>query len=101
MILDEVLDLFKTYRLVMHKEARDFNGHYLSMKRTQVFVRDELQFVWQKTDGVDHMHFSLAYALLAWKMRARVQWTPAGSGGLVSKFKMRQRQLTTSHTGQL
>jgi hypothetical protein len=101
MILDEVLDLFKTYRLVMHKEARDFNGHYLSMKRTQVFVRDVLQFVWQKTDGVDHMHFSLAYALLAWKMRARVQWTPAGSGGLVSKFKMRQRQLTTSHTGQL
>jgi len=48
-----------------------------------------LVFQWVKTDGNDHMHFSLAYLMLAIKLRSRTQgWVQAGAVALVSKFKL-------------
>jgi hypothetical protein len=75
----------------------DYSSHYLSMKRTQVFVKDELAWTWQKTGAEeDHQHFALGYMMLAWKMRTRQTWTDAGAV-LVSKFKVAKAQLSPTN----
>ena len=76
MMLDDTLAAFKSGLLVIARGANDFSPHYLSLKRTQVFVKDELVWVWQKTGSEeDHQHFALGYMMLAWAMRTRQTWT--------------------------
>ena len=88
MMLDETMEAFKNGMLVMAKSEADYNSHYHSMKRTQVFVKDELVWVWQKTgQEIDHQHFALGYMLLAWQMRGRQQWEDGGIS-LVTSFRM-------------
>ena len=90
MVLDELLRMFKEQKILMHKEEKDFTPQYLSLKRTQVFSGDELQFVWQKTgDEQDHMHFSLLYLYLAWKMRTRSVWGTSTPPSMVRTFKVK------------
>jgi hypothetical protein len=87
-VMDLTRDLFKSRKIVMSKQP-ELAKQYTSLKRVQQFVRDELVFQWVKTDGNDHMHFSLAYLMLAIKLRARTQgWVQAGAVALVSKFKL-------------
>jgi len=105
MLLDETMELFKSGKIVIARGQQDFGSHYLSMKRTQVFVKDELTWVWQKTGNEeDHQHFSLGYMILAWKMRTRQTWTDSALV-LVKKFKVGKPQLveiadTRGHAGQ-
>ena len=90
--LDAVRDLLKERNVVMAKTEKSdtFKSHYTSLKRIQQFVREELQFTWEKTDGDDHMLFSLVYLMLAIKLRGRVAgWTTAGSVPIVSTYRLK------------
>jgi hypothetical protein len=89
--LDAVRDLFKQGRVVMRKtdETQKLREQYLSLKRIQQFVKEELVYVWQKTGKEnDHMHFALLYLLLAIKLRGRTQgWVKAGAVPLVTRYR--------------
>jgi hypothetical protein len=90
--LDAVRDMFKERNIVMAKTDKSaaFKNHYTSLKRVQQFVKEELQFLWVKSDGDDHMLFSLVYLLLAIKMRGRISgWTTAGAVKLVSSYRLK------------
>lgn len=97
--LDEILTLFKEKRIltarVSDSEDDKFLSHVLSMKRVQVFVKDELQFSWKKTNGEDHMMFAIMYLNLATLLRGTVDAWATGSLGLVKSFKLRQRNFQT------
>lgn len=91
--LDAVRDLFKSRQIVMQKSSKTdtYKDQYISLKRVQQFVGDELTFVWQKTDGNDHFMFSTLYLLLAVKMRGRTQGRSSiGSVPLVSSYVAKQ-----------
>lgn len=91
--LDAVRELFKSRKILMSKTDKSdtFREQYISLKRVQQFVKDELVFVWQKTDGNDHAMFALLYLLLAIRLRGRVQgWAPAGMVPLVKKYVAKQ-----------
>jgi hypothetical protein len=89
MMLDETMAAFKTSSLIMTKALVDYNSHYTSLKRTQVFVKDELVWLWQKTGTqVDHQHFALGYMLLAWQMRTRQTWV-SNAVALVTSFRLK------------
>lgn len=91
--LDEILLMFKERKIIVQKLDepidRAFIAHCLSMKRTQVFVNEELAYVWQKTDGNDHSMFSLVYLTLACKLRGMVQATDNSVMSLVSSFRVK------------
>jgi hypothetical protein len=90
--LDAVRDMFKERNIVMAKTDKSaaFKNHYTSLKRVQQFVKEELQFLWVKSDGDDHMLFSLVYLMLAIKMRGRISgWTTAGAVKLVSSYRLK------------
>lgn len=91
--LDAVRDLMKSGQLVMAKtdKSDNFKEQYVSLKRVQKFVRDELVFMWEKTDGQDHMMFSLLYLYLACKLRGRsAGWSALGAVPLISSYTARQ-----------
>lgn len=93
-MLDEVKNAFKGGKIAMAPTITDFSSHYTSLKRTQVFVKDELTWVWQKTGTEeDHQHFALGYMKLAWYMRSRQGWSNE-STNLVTSFKLNSTQLT-------
>lgn len=88
-VLDNVRDLFKARLVTMAKteHSNSFKNHYASLKRTQAYHREELIYSWVKTDGEDHMLFSICYLYLALKLRGRVMgWTPPGMVPIVSSF---------------
>lgn len=93
--LDEIMNLFKDRKILVSKvsddEDRKFKSHVLSMKRTQQFVKEELQFIWSKTDGNDHSMFSLVYLYIACLLRGTVAPTNSGFAGLISAFKVKNR----------
>lgn len=97
--LDEILLLFKSKALLTARistsEDDKYLAHLLSMKRTQTFVREQLQFVWTKTDGNDHSLFALAYLNLACLLRSTVEPWADGSLGLVRSFKLKQKNFQT------
>jgi hypothetical protein len=70
-------------------ETQKLREQYLSLKRIQQFVKEELVYVWQKTGKEnDHMHFALLYLLLAIKLRGRTQgWVKAGAVPLVTAYR--------------
>ena len=97
--LDEILLLFKSKALltarISSSEDDKYLAHLLSMKRSQVFVKEQLQFVWAKTNGEDHSLFALAYLNLACLLRSTVEpWTD-GSLGLVRSFALKQKNFST------
>ena len=87
--LDTVKDLFKSGKVLMRANPK-FDSHYVAMKRTQKFIKDELTYVWEKTDGEDHMLFSLLYLMIAIKLRGRVTgWTAPGAVSMVSAYRLK------------
>lgn len=90
-VLDLTRDLFKQSKIVMRKTdaTKQFSEQYTSLKRVQQFVKDELVFVWTKTGKEnDHLHFSLAYLILAIKLRGRTQgFTAPGAVQLVTRYR--------------
>jgi len=94
-MLDEILLLFKEKRIltarVSDQEDDKYLSHLLSMRRTQVFVKEQLQYTWQKTTGEDHSLFALAYMNIACMLRGTVEPWASGSLGLVKSFKLKQK----------
>lgn len=90
-ILDLTREFFKEGKVIMHKsdKTKNFAVQYLSLKRVQQFIKDELTFVWEKTGKEnDHMHFSMGYLLLAIKLRGRVSgFVNPGAVPLVTRYK--------------
>ena len=89
--LDAIRDLFKQGKIVMRKTdaSKAFVEQYLSLKRIQQFVKEELVYTWAKTGTEnDHMHFALLYLLLAVKLRGRTQgWVKPGAVPLVTRYR--------------
>ena len=87
--LDSVRDLFKSNNIFLQKGQEDTKlfSHLLSLKRTQVFQKDELTYVYQKTDGEDHTYFALLYLYLATRLVGTVSGRNAEVFSLVRKFK--------------
>lgn len=94
--LDEILTLFKEKKIltarVSDSEDDKYLSHLLSMKRVQVFIKEELRFQWQKTNGEDHSLFALAYLNLATLLRGTVEPWATGSLGLVKSFRLKERK---------
>jgi len=90
--LDDLMELFKKRKILIKKQSDDekLKEHVLSMKRTQVFVKEDLVYIWQKsTAGEDHYMFAMLYSYLACKLRGTVEPTLANASGLVSAFKVK------------
>jgi hypothetical protein len=91
-MLDKLLDMFKKGKVVVarNQESGRYMSQLLSLKRTQVMLRDELAWSWVKTDNLDHYHFATMYLLTACLLRGTAAgWTAAGAVPLVSSFRMR------------
>ena len=91
-MLDKLLDMFKKGKVVVarNQESARYMSQMLSLKRTQVMMKDELAWSWVKTDQIDHMHFATMYLLTACLLRGTAgAWTAAGSVPLVSSFRVR------------
>jgi Phage terminase large subunit (GpA) len=92
-MLDKLLMIFKERKILVARssETARFTSQMLSMKRTQEFVKDELTFVWKKTNGQDHYHFALIYLLTATLLRGTAgAWTLPGHIPLLSTFRLKQ-----------
>lgn len=91
--LDAIRELFKQTKIVMSKsdKTKEFAEQYLSLKRVQKFVDEELKFVWVKTGSQnDHQMFALLYLLLAVKLRGRTQsWSIPGAVPLVTRYQVK------------
>lgn len=88
-VLDELRDMFKQGTVLLRKTAETdkLQDHYISLKRVQVFEKDELVFQWVKTDGEDHMMFSLLYLYLAILQKSRLSgYVNVNAVPLVKKF---------------
>lgn len=92
-VLDELRDRFKAGTVIMQKQddTDRYQDHYTSLKRVQVFEKDELVFQWVKTDGEDHMMFSMMYLYLAIMQKGRLSgWTALNAVPLVRRFTLKQ-----------
>jgi hypothetical protein len=91
-MLDKLMAQFKESKVVVARSADTgrFISQMLSLKRVQSFVKDELVWNWQKSDGADHMHFSLAYLLTSCLLRGTAgSWTAGAGVSLVSSFRLK------------
>lgn len=90
--LDTVKDLFKQGKVLLANctVAEKIKLQYISLKRTQKFINDELVYTYEKTDGQDHAHFALLYLLLAVELRGKAAgWVKIGTVPFISRFRLR------------
>lgn len=90
--LDNIKDLFKAQKVILAQCAAStkMRPQYLSLKRVQKFVNDELTYMYEKTDGQDHAHFALMYLNIAIQLRGRTAgWVKAGTVPFLSKFRLK------------
>lgn len=91
--LDALQELIKKGKLLVSKkgtgEDDEFKAHVLSLKRTQIFQKDELVYAWVKSDGNDHFFFSTLYLFLATKLVGTTSARDWGDLAIVSKFKLK------------
>lgn len=90
--LDMVQDMIKSRTLFMVPSSREYRMQYLSLKRIQTSDEQGMKFSWVKTDGQDHMMFSLMYMLLALRMASRKSWFSEPVKPLVRAFTPRKQQ---------
>ena len=64
--------------------------HLTDQKRVRLFQDDELRFVWQKTQGEDHLDHSLLYTLIATKLIGAAVGNPI-SLPMMTTFKAQRR----------
>jgi hypothetical protein len=91
--LDNVKDLFKAQKIILAQcaSAAKMRPQYISLKRVQKFVNDELTYMYEKTDGQDHAHFALMYLHIAIQLRGRTAgWVKAGTVPFLSKFRLKR-----------
>ena len=95
MAFDGLMAEFKAGRVaVQRQDAIDdaWKSEMLSLKRVSKFDRtQEIVYVWDKTDGQDHFHFSLLYLYLAVKMRGLASGTfSRAQVPLLSSFRVKE-----------
>ena len=91
-MLDKLLELFKSGKVAIARspESGKYISQLLSLKRVQSFVKDDLVWNWQKTDGSDHYHFGTMYLLTACLLRGTAgSWTSGAGVALVSSFRLK------------
>lgn len=74
--LDALLNIIKEGSIVIAKcdDIEAFADQMTSLKRVQKFTKDgELTYIWEKTDGNDHYHFSTLYMYIAVQLRGTVK----------------------------
>lgn len=78
-------------RIVNSEESEAIIQHHTSMKRVKVFDNDsgEMQFSWQKSDGIDHYHHTFLYCWLASKIRGVGQSSVLMPLGMIGKFRLK------------
>ena len=64
--------------------------HLTDQKRVRLFQDDELRFVWQKTQGEDHLDHSLLYTLIATKLIGAAVGNPI-SLPMMTTFKAQRK----------
>ena len=92
MAFDSLLSDLKNGRIKVARDDRldeTWRTHMRSLKRVSKFDKTkEIVYVWEKTDGQDHFHFSLLYLSLAAKMRGLVSgYRPVQSVPILRSFK--------------
>ena len=95
-MLDKVMEYFKTGKICVQRNqfTMRFTSQMQSLKRTQVFIKEELSYSWQKTDYDEHFHMSICYLLTACMLRGTAgAWSSAGAVPLVSRFRLRPAEL--------
>lgn len=93
--LDSLLAVIKSGKWVIQSSDMDdlYKDHMLSMKRVQKFTSDgELTYVWDKTNGEDHMMFATMYAYIATQMQGTVGGAGAISSGMRLAFRTKAPQ---------
>lgn len=85
------MGMVRAGQILKVSDAHDakWKEHLTDQKRIRMFMQDELQFVWQKTKGEDHLDHALLYTIIASKL------VGAASGSTV-----RLPLLSTFRTGQ-
>ena len=63
--------------------------HLQDQKRVKEFILEELQFVWTKTAGVDHLHHSLLYAFVASRLTGMITRGGVPLPCLVNPFRLK------------
>lgn len=91
-LFDTILGMWKEKQVVIQKNDKISDAQYLSLKRSQVMQGSELVFAWVKSDGNDHMLFSLGYLYLACRLRRGGGWTSTAIP-LVSSFSTKKVNL--------
>jgi hypothetical protein len=92
-MLDNLLEMFKKGKVVVARgpESARYMTQMLSLKRVKEFVKEELVYIWKKTDHIDHYHFSTTYLLTACLLRGTAgAWTIPGTVPLVSSLRLKQ-----------
>ena len=87
---DVLMLMMRSGNIMKVSDDRDeeWKEHITDQKRVREFRNDEIVFVWRKTSGMDHMHHSLLYCLVA----SRMLGVSSGSHvqlDLVHSFKVR------------
>lgn len=88
-LFDTILGMWKARQVIIKKDPKVQDAQYLSLKRSQVMQGSELVFAWVKSDGNDHMMFSLGYLYLACRLRRYGGWTDTPIP-LVSSFSTKK-----------
>jgi len=71
--LDSYMEFIRQGGLLVTRQDEEIDqeyiNHHCSMKRVKVYRQDELEYSWQKTDGIDHYHHSGLYMWIASKIK--------------------------------
>jgi hypothetical protein len=73
--LDGYMEFIREHHMIVRdqtdEDKEEFIAHHMSMKRVKVYDNEsgEMQFSWQKTDGIDHFHHAGLYCWIASKIR--------------------------------
>lgn len=88
---DDLMGWIKRGDVLFADLNEELISHLRSMKRIQKFDKhNNIRFVWEKTDGVDHYHHGLLYLATAASLRGTASgWTLAGAVPLVSSFRQK------------
>lgn len=74
--LDSLLKVIKDgmLKIAVCDDIDEYAGQMTSLKRVQKFTKDgELTYIWEKTDGNDHYHFSTLYMHIAIQLKGTVK----------------------------
>jgi hypothetical protein len=96
MAFDNLMADIKAGRVIVAKNSaldETWKSQMQSLKRVAKFDKSkDIFYVWEKTDGQDHYHFSLLYLRLATLLKGMVAgMTAPGAVPLVKSFLLRQR----------